>query len=184
MDILTAINNVAFQYAGGIASNGLTVAMGYFAESYYVVLAAIALFLFVKKDKNVFTFAAATVVLFIISDVLKTLVQEPRPCQVETLSWLNGVCESGFGFPSNHATVLTGIALFVKGYRYLNVLYIIWLLIVLFGRVYLGAHYLSDVIAGIAISLVVAGIIYRYREQINSFAIKALKPIFGRYWAK
>lgn len=184
MDILTVVNNIAFQYAGAIASQGLTVAMGYFAESYYVVLAAIAVFLFIKKDKNVFAFAVATVVLFIISDLLKMLVQEPRPCQVETFSWLNGMCESGFGFPSNHATVLTGIYLFVKGYRYLNVLYVIWLLVILFGRVYLGAHYLSDVIAGIVISLVGTAVIYKYKDQINSLGLKALKPLFGKFWVK
>src|SRR5690348_10563080 len=133
MEILTGINSDAFQFAGSIASAGLTSAMNYFAISYYLVLAAIAIFLYLRRDKNIFAFFLALAVLFVISEIIKILIQEPRPCQVEpqAFSWLQGGCESGFGFPSSHATTLTGLYLFVKGYKYLNILYLLWLIIIL-----------------------------------------------------
>lgn len=187
-DIITSINNLAFQLAGSIASPALTWFMNYFAISFYVVLLVIGVFLYLKKDKNLFAYIVAMVVLFCLSEILKRIFQEPRPCQIEDFSWLQGVCESGFGFPSSHATVLTGLYLFVKGYRYLNILYIIWLVIILFGRIYLGSHYLTDVIAGVIVSIVVTAIIYKYKEKVNAYfgkiAIRFLKPLFGAKWGK
>ena len=57
----------------------------------------------------------------------------------------------------------------------------VWLVLILFGRIYLGLHYLTDVIAGAALSIVVAYIIYRYRDYINkalnAIAKKILPPL-------
>lgn len=189
-DIIASINNLAFQFAGSLASPTLTALMNYFAISFYLVLIGLGAFLYLKKDKNLFSFALALVALFALSEILKLIFAEPRPCQSEPLAfpWIGGVCESGFGFPSSHATTLTGLYFFIKEYRYINALYIIWLAIIFFGRVYLGAHYLMDVIAGVIISIIVAAIIYRYKNIINNFIAKianrVLKPLFGAQWLK
>ncbi len=162
------INIAAFQFMNSIASPSLNTIMGYLAESFYIVLPLIAIFLYLKKDMNFYSYMIIAVALFVISEVLKYIFAEPRPCSLPSLSWINQVgCESSYSFPSNHATVLTGLTFFVGKYKYIRVLYVIWLILVLFGRVYLGAHYLTDVIAGVIISLIIAYIAYRYREKAN-----------------
>ena len=98
---------------------------------------------------------------------------EPRPCSVSDLQWINHVgCESSYSFPSNHATVLTGLSFFLAKYKYLRVLYIIWVVLVLFGRVYLGAHYLTDVIVGVVLSIIFYYIILKKKNVINNICSK------------
>ncbi|MDE1856025.1 MAG: phosphatase PAP2 family protein [Candidatus Micrarchaeota archaeon] len=186
MGIFDSLNNAAFQAAGSVASPALTATMQYLAPSYYVVLLAIILYLYLRKDKNVFSFAAAAVLLAVADEIIKDIVKEPRPCTAQPLPWTGGYCESGFGFPSNHASTLSGLLFFIKGYRYLRWMYLIWLALVLFGRVYLGVHYFTDVIAGIVISVVVAAIIYKLRHRINhilaSIAHRIAPFLFKREW--
>lgn len=164
------INIWAFHLVNAIASPGLNGIMSLLSESYLVVLPAVALYMYVRrKDMNVYSFVVAFVVLYIVSDIIKMIVREPRPCTVGSLSWINSVtCEvSSFGFPSNHASVLTVLPAFMGSYRYVRWMYIVWLVVILFGRVYLGAHYLTDVIAGIAVSIAIGYAIYRYHDSIN-----------------
>lgn len=149
-------------------------------ESYFVVIPALAIWLYYKKDKNVFSFVSAFIILYIVADVLKMLIAQPRPC-----AGLPG-CEPGYGFPSNHATTLTGPYLFLAGYRYLRWLYPIWLVFVLYGRLYLNQHTPVQVLAGIIISLVLAYVIYRYREKINKAELGILSrvPVIARLFAR
>ena len=173
------INIWAFQAMKVVASPILNSIMSPLAESFYVVIPAVALYLyFRKKDKNAYSFIVAAVALFIVGDILKHIFQEPRPCSLQELSWINSVgCEGGYSFPSDHATVLTGLVFFVKRYKYLRIAYIVWLIAVLFGRVYLGAHYLTDVFAGIVISLAVAYVIYRFEDRINGVANAIVRKV-------
>ncbi|MDE1854846.1 MAG: phosphatase PAP2 family protein [Candidatus Micrarchaeota archaeon] len=140
-------------------------------ESYFVVIPLLAIWLYYKKDKNVFSFVSAFIILYVVADVLKMLIAQPRPC-----AGLPG-CEPGYGMPSNHATALTGPYLFLMGYRYLRWMYPVWLIFVLFGRVYLDQHTLVQVLAGMAISLILGYVLYRYKERINGIAMSVISRI-------
>ncbi len=175
------LNDAAFKFVNGIASMPLNQIMYYMAESFFVVLPLIAIYLFLKKDKNVYSFVFAMVVLYAVGTIIKDIIMEPRPCNVTELEWINHFyCEGGYSFPSNHATVLTGLAIFTKNKKVLTGFYIIWLVILLFGRVYLGQHYLTDVIAGIIISIAVSLVIYKYKDIVNKIGDALVKNIFGR----
>ncbi|MDE1851582.1 MAG: phosphatase PAP2 family protein [Candidatus Micrarchaeota archaeon] len=176
MDIIS-INTWAFKAVQPLVSPQMNVAMSLFADSFYVVVPLLFIYLFFRNRKDAFPFIAAAVALYIVTDIIKLIVREPRPCLNPDLSWINVVgCEGSYSFPSNHATTLTGLYFFVSGYKYLRILYIAWLAIVLFGRVYLGAHYPTDVVAGIAVGLIVGFIIYSNRKRINDIA----RPIVAR----
>ena len=132
--------------------------------SFYVLailaLIAVVLIWFVAKNKRTSLFYAVCFAVVCISNLLlKILIQRIRP----DLMIIN---EVGYSFPSGHA--MMSFAFFVLAMHYvykfvknkpLKILLIsvFALIIVLIGfsRIYLGVHYLTDIIAGWLISFVI-----------------------------
>ncbi len=170
------------KWVAAFANPYMNIAMHLLASSFIIVLPAIVLYMFfAKKDMNAYSFVVAFIAAYLLSEIIKMAVKEPRPCNVPSLNWINSIgCEATFSFPSNHASVLTGLSFFLSGYKYIKWLYVAWLLLVLFGRVYLGMHYLTDIIAGVALSIVVYLAIKHYSKKINAFANNLVKRIFPK----
>lgn len=103
--------------------------------------------------------------------ILKSLLQRPRPTEFRIIN------ETGYSFPSGHSMIsmaFYGLIIYLI-YEKVKNKYIKWtsitllsILIVMIGfsRIYLGVHYVSDVLAGflfsIAYLIVYIGIINKY----------------------
>ena len=110
---------------------------------------------------------------------LKDLIARPRPCMsLLDIHQLEAACGKVFSFPSNHA-INTALAA-----AFLQVLYprsgwVSWPLVGLIGlsRVYIGAHYVTDVLGGWMIGgLIGAGaawLLLRYSRVRASMASPA-----------
>ncbi len=88
--------------------------------------------------------------------VLKRLIGRERPCATETHCWSSLLPPDRFSFPSGHAITAFAIT-FALGLYYPDLLagLIFCALSVAASRVILGLHYVSDVVAGIAIGIAI-----------------------------
>lgn len=123
----------------------------------FTIIIGIMIFIFGKNIRYFVTFDIVGVT--ILNQVVKHIMRRDRP---DVLRLVN---ESGYSFPSGHSMVsmaLYGIIIFliyknVKN-KYLKITFItlLSLLIVLIGlsRVYVGVHYVSDVLGGFILGLV------------------------------
>ncbi|NEC10640.1 phosphatase PAP2 family protein [Streptomyces sp. SID7909] len=99
-----------------------------------------------------------TLVAFAVSTVVKQAVHENRPCQSLHIITLEACPGPGdWSFPSNHATLAAAaaVALWFVAAR-LGVLATVIALAMTASRVWVGAHYPHDVLAGLALGALVA----------------------------
>jgi undecaprenyl-diphosphatase len=97
------------------------------------------------------------------ANLFKEYFKQLRPCHeaslINLLHLVNGYCGGTFGYVSSHAANSTGLAVFVlmlhnnklPWLRYIMVFYV---LIICYSRIYLAAHYPSDIMRGIFIGIV------------------------------
>jgi undecaprenyl-diphosphatase len=124
-----------------------------------VILGIIAIVALVgmRKNKQALLLPLAMAVTYLLSELFKFLVQRPRPD-------INMVNITGFAFPSAHAAMATAyftlLIYFFKDdfknniIKYLFIAFCIFMaLLISYSRIYLAVHWLTDVLAGIALGL-------------------------------
>lgn len=124
------------------------------------------------------------VVAFGVDAVLKLLVREDRPCQSLRVTTLETCPAPGdWSFPSNHAAIAAAAAvalLFVS--RRLGTLAVVAACAMAVSRVWVGAHYPHDVLAGVVVGAVTALLIMsalRRRAEAAALRLAAtrLRPL-------
>lgn len=163
--VLTGVINPLDSYMEslviGIRNDKLTIAMTNItniARAYSLIAITILLFFVIKNKKIPLMIAINLVGVFLTSQIFKFVFRRARP-DVLTL-----VSASGYSYPSGHTMVSTAYFAFItyllckKVKRKIDKIGLIifssvMLLLIGFSRVYLGVHYLSDVIGGILLGI-------------------------------
>lgn len=92
---------------------------------------------------------------FVLSYIVKKIVNEPRPIAMLHGHLHQRVIETGPGFPSGHETAATALALTLwfilpAKWRWVS---IVWMALVAWSRLYLGVHTPADIVGGFACGL-------------------------------
>ncbi len=130
-----------------------------------------ALFLILwKRDKKRFAIILLTSLLVTIGlvELLKHIINRPRPVEVLTNVIWTGNIRSGLSFPSAHTAVGFVLASALSSaYKKLLVPLFFIATLVAISRIYLGVHYPSDVLAGAAIGTITAYAVTKILDKFN-----------------
>lgn len=152
----------------------------YFGDPLFWMLAAAFLYWSGRENK---AFYLANLLVFIsaVSSALKISIARPRP---ETSIAIFSDTYGSHSFPSGHSSVAGGIYGFYS--KYFKNKALSWFLLGMalltgFTRIYLGLHYLTDVIFGLLIGYVVGILVYKLfgRLEKKNFRLTHLKEEIG-----
>ena len=129
-----------------------------FGGAIFLIILTILLLVVLKNKKVGLSICINLVVVTILNQLLKRLLQRPRPTEFRIIE------ETGYSFPSGHSMVsmaFYGYLIYLI-YRFVKNKYLKWISIVLLSllicligisRIYLGVHYTSDVLGGFLVSI-------------------------------
>lgn len=154
-------DDIAYKTVSGMISNPVTsifMAVTNLGGVIGIVTITILILIFMKNKKYKFYIVFNLVMVTILNQAIKYIVQRPRPIEHRIID------QFGYSFPSGHSMVSMAFYGFLIYLIYKNVKnkFLKWglctslsFLIVLIGisRIYLGVHYASDVIGGFCLSI-------------------------------
>ena len=120
----------------------------------------------------IFLLSAAT------NNIAKSLLRQPRPFWLDPSVKLREA--ESYGLPSGHAQHATAVYLMLAGWvrrGWMWLLAFVLILLMALSRIYLGVHFIQDVIGGFVLGLIVLGLFLFWQR---AFAERFSRRILGR----
>ena len=137
-------------FVAGQNSGFLTV-ISVFIDQYLYLILPISLIFFKRKiDGKLMSLVISLLIILASSFFLKGLFQTSRPCDANLKLQS---CPTDYSFPSGHAAVAFAFLSFSLG-SWFFVFYYLIAIAVSISRIYLGVHFLNDVVAGAVMGII------------------------------
>ena len=154
-------DTIGYNIVSNLISDKLTPLVNvvtWFGSATCLILLTVILFIIIKNKKAGLLIGTNLVIISILNQTLKSLLQRPRPTGFRIIN------ETGYSFPSGHSMISMAFYGFLIYLIYKNVknkclkftlIISLFILIISIGlsRIYLGVHYTSDVFAGFLLSI-------------------------------
>ena len=168
-DIFFQLNTIHTLYLDTFFQNYTLLGDGVFSVAVFLVL------LLVERTSLAMQVITGYLFSGIISQVLKRLIHAPRPHAIiqntEYPYFIDGITHTGMtSFPSGHTTSVFALAVLLALNTHdkrISLLYLVTAIITGYSRIYLGQHFLADVVAGALIGILSALVVYWYLRQVK-----------------
>lgn len=184
---LREIDTAVFLFINRSLQNSIfDVSMPIITDKYYFLILVLMAFMVIRDKKSALVPILLAIISVALSDWisngLKHVIERPRPYYVlESVRLLVGRGDS-FSMPSNHAANASAVILALSYQSAENLKrfnrWMLWMLLAIallvgFSRIYIGVHYLSDVIIGAFVGI-----------SVSAFVISLYKRASSRYQSR
>jgi undecaprenyl-diphosphatase len=152
----------------------------------WIPLFLFIIFLFFYKNhwKEGMLLTLFFILLFTVCDQVSSSFFKPfferfrpthHPDYKDFVDIMNGYRGGRFGFISSHATNSFGLAVFLSllyRYRWLTVGALFWAMLNSYTRIYLGVHFISDILAGMIVGTLIAFVLFWLYKIVRSQLIR------------
>jgi undecaprenyl-diphosphatase len=115
------------------------------------IVLALAWLVYKKYETKFLCFAIGTGLLYLLIELIKRIILRPRPDLLDN-----------FSFPSRHAALAFFIAFFMPVEKKWKIVLYLWAILVGTSRLWLNAHWFTDVLIGALIGILAA---YLFKQE-------------------
>lgn len=133
---------------------------------YVLVIAAVivSIIIYINKSKRKYIIPLwlSGIVSYGLANLIKFIIARPRPSVIQL------VPETFYSFPSSHAAVVFSLLpILCLKFKKLKLVWISLGILIVLTRLYVGVHYLSDILAGAVLGLIVGYLVLKYYRKLN-----------------
>ena len=166
------LDTEAASLISGIQSPALTLAMEgvTYLGSFLSGVIIVGVLLWMRKRGEAKMVLAGIAMNGAVIFPIKHLVARERPENaLITVDWLVDTAE--YSFPSGHAAMAFMMAILLSSVFGRKYFFYTLAFLIAFSRIYLGVHYLSDVVGGAVIGVALGSVILRHKERLMRLTI-------------